>query len=146
MLQGQIYPLYTLLVSHRLLNFSLKRSTTIFELIESLSETSPENNREMILNAAMRSKVPLYAIQVLPSTKFQPISLYIHHFWVTGHFETSAMNNPQMTLNIKGQRYLIYILLVPIIPKHFTPVCSTASRFQAGVLLGEVKRMAPKWP
>ncbi len=38
-------------------------------------------------------------------------------FRVTGYLDTSAPNDPKMTLNLQGQRYPICVLLVPLSPK-----------------------------
>ena len=71
-------------------------------------------------------------------------------FQNTGHFETSALNDPKMTLTLKGQRYPIYILQLPpsILPPpprvpNFTPYRSTASYFQ---VTGHFERSAPNDP
>ncbi len=69
-------------------------------------QTSVPNDPQ--IPVAKRSKVPYITCNNYPpSSKFQSISLYIAMigFRVTGHFEKSALNDPKMTLNIKGQRY-----------------------------------------
>ncbi len=38
----------------------------------------------------------MFVLLVYPSLKFHSTSLYNQPFWVAGHFETSALNDPQM--------------------------------------------------
>ncbi len=48
-----------------------------------------------------------------PSFKLQYFSHYSQLFRVARHLETSALNDPKMIWTLRGERYHIYILLVP---------------------------------
>ena len=50
-----------------------------------------------------------YMLLVSASPKFYSISLYETHFWVIGHFETSAPNDPKWPWTLQGQMYPIYV-------------------------------------
>ena len=56
---------------------------------------------------------------VSTSPKFQSFSLYGQPFcfWVTRYFETSAPNDPQITLNLQDQMYTMQMLLESMSPK-----------------------------
>ena len=66
------------------------------------------NDPKMILNTK-RSKVPHIDTATTLSPKLHSVCSTASHFWVTGHFKTSALNDHKMTLNTKRSKvYHIY--------------------------------------
>ncbi len=59
-------------------------------------------------------------------------------FWITGHFEKSALNDCKMMINTTST-VPMYMLLYSRWDPNFTPTCSTISHFQA---TGHCKRSA----
>ena len=80
------------------------------------AEQSPNSQSpipKLTLNSATQSHT-IYVLLVSQSNKFHRLSLYgkpfFFFFFVTGHFETSASNDPKMTLDteVKGTPYACY--------------------------------------
>ena len=69
-------------------------------------------------------RYPIYMFQNQRVSNFTPFFVY---FRVTGQFETTESNDPKITFNSIGHRYLIYHHY-PWIP-NFPPFSSIASRF-----------------
>ena len=78
------------------------------------------------------------------NSKFTPFSSTTSCFWVAGHFKTSALNEPKMTLNTKRSK-------VPHIHVTTTPESRISIRFALRTfsshmpLLRQVDRVTPKW-
>ena len=69
---------------------------------------------KMILNTK-RSKVPPYTCNIYPwIPNFSPLHSTANRFRVTGHFETSPLNDPRITLNTKRSNHTpIHMLQLP---------------------------------
>ncbi len=98
------------------------------------------------------------------SPKFQSVLLFGQPFWLTGHFETSASDDPKRNLNTTTpQRYSIYVLQMLMSPKFKSVpqiyVCYGLPESQLSVsfplrppvselhaILRQVYRITPKWP
>ncbi len=86
---------------------------------------------------------PIYMLLVPMSPKFHSVSLHHEPFRVTGHFEKSAPNDPQMTLNRTRSNYLIYVLQVSMRPK-FHCFALRPAFFEKQDILRQVHQMTPK--
>ncbi len=75
---------------------------------------------------------------------FTPFRSTASHFWDIGHFEKSALNDPKMTLNLQGQRSLIYVLIVSPSLK-FHPIILYGQPFSRYKVVDNLK-MIPEWP
>ena len=92
-----------------------------------------------------RSNVPIFVLLVSPSPKFHSASLYVKPFWMTGHFDTSTLNDLQMTLNTtrsKVPHICVTIVAVSQISLRFT-VRPAVLELKAN--LRQVHRMTAKW-
>ena len=69
-----------------------------------------------------RLKVPNICNVSVSESQITLHLLYDQHFWVTGHFETSIVNDPHITYQMQQDKnYTISVLLVSLSPK-FQPV------------------------
>ncbi len=95
-------------------------------------ETSASTDPQLTLNA-QKSKVPQIHMITTPESQFSKNLYWFRStetcLWVTGHFEISALNDPQMTLNAIWSKasHICYKSLR--VPPNFTRFCSTASCF-----------------
>ncbi len=68
------------------------------------------------------------------------------HFQVTGHFDTSAPNDPKMTLNTKRSKEpLIHVPSTPE-PKISIHFALQSAVFQVQAILRNAQQMTSKWP
>ena len=80
-------------------------------------ETSVPNDPKMTLNPTRSNDpqmIPINVLAIFTSHKFYSILLYNQLFWDVGHFETSVLNNPKITLY---PTYPIYVSVVSTSPK-----------------------------
>ncbi len=80
----------------------------------------------------------MYVVEVPPSSKFHPILLYGKRFWVTGHFEISAPNDPKITFNTKRSKVPHMHVAATPEPQISPPFCSMASGFELWANLWQV--------
>ncbi len=74
---------------------------------------------------------PYNVLPVSQSPRCHPISLYDQPFRVTGHVDTTALNDPKITLNTTRRR-VAHIFYHCHWISNFSPFCSTTSHFTAG--------------
>ena len=80
-------------------------------------ETSALNDPKMTLNTT-RSKICLiYALPVFRVLNFSLLHSTGNRFEITVSLRKSALSNPKGPATQKGQRYLIYVILVPLVQK-----------------------------
>ncbi len=99
-------------------------------------------------------RCPIYALQVLPSPKFPPVSLYATQFSSYGTFWEIAPNAPKWPWTLKGHKmYTIYpspdfcsgllYKTFPIYLEFFVFLLATLLNFY---FLKQVNQMTSKWP
>ncbi len=82
------------------------------------------------LKALRAQRYPIHVSQLSTTLNFTPFGSTLSHFRVSGHFETSALNDPKMTLNTERSQLLhIHVTTTPA-SQNFTPFNSTASCFR----------------
>ncbi len=85
----------------------------------------------------------VYELLVSPSPIFQLFRSTASRFWVTGHYETSAPNDPQMTLRSNAPR-----VCATSVSESQLSVCFALrpAFLELQAILRQVHWMTPKWP
>ncbi len=116
----------------RVPNFNQSRSTASRFQVAGHFETNAPNGPKLTLSFK-RSNMPTYihVVQLHPNSKITlRFALQPAVFEFTNHFETSALNNPKMTLNTKRSKITARAYHNYTHVSNFAPFRSTASQFR----------------
>ncbi len=108
-LQGQMYPIYVLLVSKSPEFHSVSLYGHTFLIHRPFWDKCTEWPQNDLEPNKVKSSTRSICIQCPLASNFSPFHFTASCFWVTGHFETNSLNDPKMTL-----KTTIFIIGTPL--------------------------------
>ncbi len=124
------------------LRFALR--TTVLELKAILRWMHWMTPKALTLKSLKGHRYPVYCLPLHQVPYFIPLHSMDSRCRVTEHFETSALNDPKMTLNAKTSKLIhTHILTTP--PPRLPNVILWRAIFELQAILRQVQWMTGKW-